>query len=125
MHLKFHSRYIGNILALLFHLLGDYHKYDIDLKMWTTSDFMILNRLVSDIEFYQKIVREQYGPNSTSKFTRDHIMLLANQLLRLVADYTRNYDYRFLEEVEVTIVNSDENGFYIQLVPLLIVDMVD
>lgn len=90
--------------------------------MWTTADFMILTKLVSDIKYHQKINREQRGSNSTKIFNQEHISVLGNQILRLIDLYIREYEFDFLEELEVDVVNEEDNDFYIQLVPIHLID---
>ena len=90
--------------------------------MWTTSDFMILTRLISDIEFHQKMNREQHGSNSTTLFNDQHISIIGNQILRLIDWYMREYEYEALGELEVDVVNTDDVGFYVQLVPIHLID---
>lgn len=90
--------------------------------MWTTADFMILTKLVSDIKYHQKINREQRGSNSTKIFNQEHISVLGNQILRLIDLYIREYEFDFLEELEVDVVNEEDTDFYIQLVPIHLID---
>jgi len=54
MYIQFQSRFISNPNFTLTKL-ANYNLIKVNTKLWTTDDFMVILRLVADIEYFVKL----------------------------------------------------------------------